>query len=363
MTAEFARRTIPLTCILNVAGSAVLLAATAHATPTRTSSAREQAIVHFNEGNEAFRRGDTHEAYRQYQTAWQLHRTFDIACNLGRAEAELGKVAQAADHLAYCLDHFSSSPQQDLRAARQRYSELFRTVRAQVSSLKLQVDPDGAEVFVNGVSVGTTPLERDVFVLPGRQTVELELEGYRGLRREIPASAGESRSLQLRLERLDPSTQPAPSAAVTHDTSPGLPPADVSTSGVSTRSIVLLSGAVLTAAGAGVGLGFYLQGAKLDDEAAVLRDRIEAESAPDPNPCATASNPACGQLDNTVDRRDHAWTVSTVGFVSMGVFGLGTLATWLWWPATPSMSASAHTPVVVPIVTGQHFGASIVGAL
>lgn len=319
--------------------------------------------MHFNEGNEAFRRGDTHEAYRQYQTAWQLHRTFDIACNLGRAEAELGKVAEAADHLAYCLDHFSSSPQQDLRAARQRYSELFKTVRAQVSSLKLEVNPDGAEVFVNGVSLGTTPLERDVFVLPGTQTVELELEGYRSLRREIPASAGESRSLQLRLERLDPSAPPTGSTAVTHDAPSSLPPADVSTNGVSARSIALLSGAVLTAAGAGVGLGFYLQGAKLDDEASVLRDDVEAESAPDPNPCATASNPACSQLDATVDRRDHAWTVSTIGFVSMGVFGLGTLATWLWWPAATNASASAHAPVVVPVVTGEHWGVSINGAL
>src|SRR6187551_1245331 len=126
----------------------LLTSVTAQATPALQGSARDQAIVHFHEGNEAFTRGDTHEAYKQYQTAWQLHQTFDIACNLGRAEAELGKLPQAAEHLAYCLDHFSSSPQDELRDARQRYAELFHTVRTQVSSLTFDVDPDGAEVSV-----------------------------------------------------------------------------------------------------------------------------------------------------------------------------------------------------------------------
>lgn len=363
MTAELVRRIVPLPCISSLAASAVLLTATVHAAPTRTSSARDQAIVHFNEGNEAFRRGDTHEAYKQYQTAWELHQTFDIACNLGRAEAEIGKLTQAASHLAYCLDHFSSSPQQDLRAARQRYSELFDTVRTQVSSLRLEVEQDGAEVFVNGTKVGTAPLERDVFVLPGTQVIELALEGYQGLRREIPASAGERRSLELRLVPLEASSLPAASAPLTHETGASTPTTDLPSNGVSARSIALVSGAVLTAAGAGVGLGFYLQGAKLDDEASVLRERIETESAPNPNPCAAAADAACAQLDATIDRRDQAWTLSTVGFVSMGLFGLGTLATWLWWPTAPAASSGAQGLTVVPVVTGQHLGAAISGTL
>ena len=345
-----------------LSGFALLTGSTAHATPS--ASARDQAVVHFNEGNEAFSRGDTHEAYKQYQTAWELHPTFDIACNLGRAEAELGKLPQAALHLSYCLEHFSSSPQQDLRDARQRYSELFDTVRTQVSSLKFVVEPNGAVVIVNGANVGTTPLDHEVFVFPGTQVVELKIDGYHDLRREVPAFAGESRSLELRLERLEPTLAPS-AAAPAADADDEMRERGTSTSdpGVSTRSIALVSGAVLTAAGAGVGLGFYLQGAKLDDEASVLRERIQSAGAPDPNPCATASDAECAQLSDTLDRRNQAWTISTVGFVSMGVFGLGTLATWLWWPTTPTSSPSAHAPTIVPVVTGQHWGASISGTL
>ncbi|HEY6728952.1 MAG TPA: PEGA domain-containing protein [Polyangiaceae bacterium] len=362
MTAEFLRHLGPLQRSLNLATAAVLLTATLHATPTPTSSARDQAVVHFNEGNEAFRRGDTHQAYKQYKTAWELHRTFDIACNLGRAEAELGKLTQAASHLAYCLDHFSSSPQQDLQAARRRYAELFATVRTQVSSLRLEVAQDGAEVFVNGTSIGTTPLEQDVFVLPGTQLVELELDGYQRVRREIPASAGEKRRLELQLVPLPEVSAAAPLRA--HQNGSSTSRGDVPSHGVSARSIALVSGAVLTAAGAGVGLGFYLQGAKLDDEASVLRERIESESAPNPNPCADAAAAACGQLNATIDRRDRAWTISTVGFVGMGVFGLGTLATWLWWPTAPTESSRTQaSTTLVPVLSGHQLGAAISGTL
>jgi len=362
VTRELVRRLVPLSRAMTLAAAAVLAAAAAHAAPTRTTSARDQAAVHFSEGNEAFTRGDTHEAYRQYLTAWELHRTFDIACNLGRAEAELGKLPQAAGHLAYCLDHFSSSPQQELQDARHRYSALFDTVRAQVSSLRFDVEPQGAEVFVNGANVGTTPLDHDIFVMPGTQVVELKRSGYRELRREIPAFAGESRSLTLELEPLE--VAPATAAPLEHEARTDQVLADAPASVVDARSIALVSGAVLTAAGAGVGLGFYFQGAKLDDEASVLRERIHADNTTDPNPCATTSSSGCAQLAQTVDRRDQAWTISTIGFVSAGVFGLGTLATWLWWPKAPASGASAHAPpTITPVLTGHELGVTLSGTL
>jgi hypothetical protein len=132
---------------------------------------------------------------------------------------------------------------------------------------------------------------------------------------------------------------------------------------VSARSVAIVTGAALTVVGAGVGLGFYLQGAKLDDEASVLRQRVQETGGANPNACSSSEDPTCAQLANTVERRDDAWTVSTVGFVSMGVFGLGTLASWLWWPSEPTSADSKRGPTITPIVTGQLLGASITGAL
>ena len=50
--------------------------------------------------------------------------------------------------------------------------------RAKVGALAITVDPPGAEVLVNGLSVGKTPLQDVVFVDPGPVFVEARLAGY-----------------------------------------------------------------------------------------------------------------------------------------------------------------------------------------
>lgn len=333
----------------------VLLTSRAIAAPTQQE--RDRAIVHFNEGNEAFSRGDTHEAYREYQTAWQLNQTFDIACNLGRAEAELGKLSQAAEHLSYCLENFSASPQADLKDARHRYAELFQTVREQVSTLNFHVEPEGAELLLNGTSLGTAPFSGNVFVLPGTQVIELRLDGYDDLKREIPARAGETRRLELRLTPVA-AVRPEASAPVGADASAATSPPS------RTKSLVVLTTSALTVAGAGVGLGFFLQSRKLDDEATALKEQIVADHPGEANPCGGNATPACTKLANTVDSRDQARAIAAGGFIAMGVFGLGSLATWLWWPESPAGATAPTTSTVfVPILTGHEIGAAWVGRM
>lgn len=323
-----------------------------------TQEARDQAIVHFNEGNEAFRRGDTHEAFRQYQTAWQLNQTFDIACNLGRSEAELGKLSQAAEHLSYCLENFSASPQADLKDARHRYADLFQTVREQVATLNFQVEPEGAELRLNGTSLGTAPFSGNVFVLPGTQVVELRLAGYRDLRREIPARAGETRRLEL---HLTPIATAPPEASATESAVSSSPAAERASQ---TKTIVLVGTSALAVAGAGVGIGYYLQNRKLDDEAMALRKQILADTPGQSNPCDAVATATCAKLSDTIDSRDQARIIATGGFVAMGVFGLGALATWLWWPKSPA-DAGATNPstLLVPVVRGTEVGAAVIGSM
>ena len=346
------------------------------AASAQSDSDREQAIVHFNAGNEAFSRGNTHEAYREYRTAWQLNRAFDIACNLGRAEAELGKLIESAQHLTYCLDNFSASPQPHVRVARQKYAELFATVKAQVSSLELTVEPDGAEVSVDGKPVGTTPLSRPVYLMPGTHRIEVNMPGYRELTRQVPAAAGETRELSLRLERLTAATdQPvaqgsssdpveAPRGAeLGSDASANPPRGDM-------KRIVLLTGSTLTLVSAGVGVGFYLQGSQLDDEARALRKSIQKQQPGEPVQCGSQQLEACTRLADTIDRRERARDISRVGFIAMGAVAVGTVAAWLSWPKPPAESAATSDLgaelldlelTALPVVTEHGSGFMVVG--
>ena len=65
--------------------------------------------------------------------------------------------------------------------------------------VKVESDPAGAEVFVNGVSRGVTPIEvRDV--PKGRATIRVSLAGYEPEQRELSIKAGDEQTLALALK-------------------------------------------------------------------------------------------------------------------------------------------------------------------
>ena len=323
--------------------------------------ASSEASAHFEAGNEAFSRGDTHEAYRQYAAAWERNKVFDVACNLGRAEAELGKLPLAAEHLSFCLANFSASPRPEVQSARARYAELFRTVRAQVATLAVQAKPDGAELLIDEVQVATLPLATPLYLRPGAHALTLRLQGYTDLRRNLPVAAGEARELSLELEPLGsaPNQPSAPAGGMAADAAPSVSgsPDSASATALGTRRIVLLTGGVLSVTGAALGVGFYLQGRKLDDEASSLRAYI-GEQSDGATACSGATTSSCEQLTDTIERRDRAFNVSTIGFAALGVFGLGTLAAMYFWrPATEAQASLA------PWATATGAGVTLGGRL
>lgn len=66
-------------------------------------------------------------------------------------------------------------------------------------TLQIRTEPDGAEVSVNGVVQGSSPLTVSG-VAKGRATVEVKKAGFRPITREIAVSAGETLDLPLTLE-------------------------------------------------------------------------------------------------------------------------------------------------------------------
>ncbi len=74
--------------------------------------------------------------------------------------------------------------------------------------LTVRSDPEGAEVFVNGVLAGTTPL-RDWEVVPGEVTLIVRAPGHEPYRADLRIRAGEARTLDLSLEPLGATPPPA----------------------------------------------------------------------------------------------------------------------------------------------------------
>jgi len=294
----------------------------------------------FREGNRAFAAGDARGAYQAYREAWSLRKSFDIACNLGRTEAELSLSRDAAEHLDYCIRTYPASSREDLREAYQRFQELFAEVRARVGALRLATKPQAAEITVDGVSYGTPPRGVDIFVDPGQHRVRAEAAGFRAEERVVEVAAGATLDVPFSLVR----DLSVPVAVVAPAAPPkAAPAAERHTATV--RTTVVLSGAALTLVALGVGTGFFFDAQskhdRVNDLGLVLRQNVG------PLACSSGSPPPdCAALADAVDDEQRARDRADVAFTAAGITAGATAIAWLLLPddAVKAAGAARATP-------------------
>lgn len=85
---------------------------------------------------------------------------------------------------------------------RAEFTDVLKTVRLLVSRVQIQVDPDGAQVYLDDVLVGTTPLTEPVLVDLGLRKIRIHKLGYKDhlITRNFPDAADVVFRLSLQLE-------------------------------------------------------------------------------------------------------------------------------------------------------------------
>jgi hypothetical protein len=317
---------------------------------TAGAQSADRADELFREGNKAFAAGDARTAYEAYRGAWSLRKSFDIACNLGRTEAELQLSRDAAEHLDYCLKTYPASSRDELREANKRFRELFAEVRAKVAALRIETRPPGAEIAVDGASYGTTPLSGDVFVDPGQHRVRAELQGFDGEERAIEVTAGASLTVSFLLGRSHDATPGhAPSPALPVPASlPAQPP---ERRAATVRSTVVISGAALTLIGLGVGTGFYLDARATSDRVGRIGRALELGRGR--SACSQSSPPPdCENLADEVEHERSARQGAGIAYTASALLGAATVAAWLIIPDESEGRSARVLPVATPSFAG-----------
>ncbi|WP_437956491.1 hypothetical protein WME76_34545 [Sorangium sp. So ce119] len=141
-----------------------------------TSRAGERAAQLYREGNQFYDEGRFAEAEARYQAAWDLQQSFDVAGNLGNVELEVNQPREAAEHLLYALDTFPLGEKLEKRTFLQKR---LAEAKSQVGTLWISVNVDDAEVLIDGKLIGQSPLDTQVFVDPGKRTLEARRAGAR----------------------------------------------------------------------------------------------------------------------------------------------------------------------------------------
>lgn len=262
-------------------------------------------------GAEACERGELEPGLAALSSAYSQKPDPDTAVWLGSCEAKAKRWAAAAEHLAAALRVKEDGPE------RKRVEEMFLEVRKRVGALKLSVDVEGADVFVQNRYVGQTPLPGEAFVDADVDAlVVVKKTGFEEAQRLVKVGAQRSASLQVALSAT-PST--GNRYAIKDRTK---------------APFFVLGGAALIAGG--VGAALYASAAARAADADNLLTELQGGKATG-TPCSLAANAAsCRALQGMRSSRDSAMNVGTGFLIGGGALLGAAILTGVWAFTSPS---------------------------
>lgn len=264
--------------------SALTIAASvlvAHARPSAAAppgaaaapnAARDEARDRFKRGVQLYNEGDFRGALIEFRRAYEVLPNYRLLYNLGQASAE---VQDHAGALRY-FDAYLAEGKNEIPAARRKQVQAeIEKLRGRAAQLTVKVNVDGAEVLVDDVLVGTSPLKEALAVSAGRRRITAQKSGLPAVTRSIDLAGGDKSELKLELTEDRPVPPPVAATAAppppveppppTAPVPPPPPPAPPASPGMGTPFWISLGATVVFAGGAAV-TGVLARGAHDDFE-------------------------------------------------------------------------------------------------
>lgn len=186
------------------------------------NDAKAAAREHFQKGLAAYADERFGEAADEFNEAYRLSPAFKILYNIGQVNVALGRSVEAVD----AFDRYLKQGASTIPAERRREvaAEIDRQ-HARIGIVSIRTFPEGAEVRVDGVLVGQTPMSKPVRFNAGRHTIEASLSGRSPQARELEVSGRAEIAIELTLERIvaPPAPSPAPPTPVPQPPVPAQP--------------------------------------------------------------------------------------------------------------------------------------------
>jgi len=279
----------------------------------------------YNQGNDAYDRGDFALAYELYQGAFKLRRSYDVARNLGLAELKLGKFRDAIEHFTYSLSQYPSNRPD----TKKQVVEWLAQARAEVGTLRLTVAPDSAVCRLNGVVIAKEEREGDVAADPGDAKLECGgAAGYRSEKRVVTVKKGAREEVTITLAR-----------------SGTVGPGGGADGAADMRRTLLWVGGAVAVAGLGVGavtgILSLAKAGEADGALADLRTSTGRQS-----PCAAPAAATCGELLALRKEQDAFGNIAFWTLLAGGTLGAGTAV--YGYVTRPRAAPAVGAPVAMP---------------
>lgn len=178
---------------------------------------QEEAGQAFDRGVKFFKEGDYVAAMVEFKRAYGLDPNYVPLYNIGQTARELKQYSEALGALERYLEEGGAQISEEQRAL---VSGWVADLRQKVATVTLATNVEGADVAVDDVSVGKTPLAKAVVMDAGRRKITATKEGYAPLTRYVEVAGTEVKTIDLDLVSLTAgpgtggSTGPAPRPVV-----------------------------------------------------------------------------------------------------------------------------------------------------
>jgi hypothetical protein len=140
--------------------------------------------------------GDYAGALTKLQSAYDASKDPRLLWNMAACEKALRHYVSVLS----LLERYASEGAQLIsEEEHQATAQLVETVQACVYQLTLEVAPDGADVLVDGVKLGSTPLPGPLRLDMGKRVLRVEKAGYLPHEEEVDLPGGKSASLSVQL--------------------------------------------------------------------------------------------------------------------------------------------------------------------
>lgn len=196
--------------------SAIALVVTLAVSTTAYAQKTDEARSRFGRGVELFKDGDYRAALIEFKRAYELAPNYKVLYNLGQTSLELQDYASALKTFEQYLREGGKDVSSKRRAEVE--AELGK-LRTRVAKITVEANVEGAEVTIDDIVVGKTPLTEPLTVSAGRRKISVSKSGLTTATRTIDIAGGDNQKVPLEL--VDPQ------AAVVTTTNPSTDNPDV----------------------------------------------------------------------------------------------------------------------------------------
>jgi tetratricopeptide (TPR) repeat protein len=156
----------------------------------------EEARSRFQRGVQLFREGSFEAALAEFRRAYLIAPSYRLLYNIAQVEFEQKDYVEAIKSFRRYLSEGAGDIPSERRSQVERE---IQKLEARIAYLEVATNLDGAQIFVDDVEVGHSPLRAAISVNAGPRRVAVSKEGYGAVARVVSVAGGDRLKVELDL--------------------------------------------------------------------------------------------------------------------------------------------------------------------